>query len=95
MLVNTAIKVLAVVLESFHRALLITADGRDSQLLHLFGGTLGVILLCGEKKKNMLCSVGEKRRGGGFQVVSLRRFVPNQRIIKWYEKSSLGKEESE
>lgn len=67
MLVNTVVKVLAVVLESFHRALLITADGWDSRLLHLFGGTLGVILLCGEKKKSVLCSVGEKRRGGAFK----------------------------
>lgn len=41
--INTAIKVLAVVLESFHRALLITADGLVSLLLHLFSGTLGVV----------------------------------------------------
>lgn len=48
-------------------------------------------------RKKRACSVGEKRRGGegGFQVVSLRHFVPNERIIKWYGKSSSGKEESE
>lgn len=77
MLVKTAIKVLAVVLESFHRALLITADGRESRLLRLFGGTLGVILLCGEKKKSMLCSVGGKKRGRGafkwYHCATLRR----------------------
>lgn len=61
--INTAIKVLAVVLESFHRALLVTADGFVSLLFHLFGGTLGVILLPG--KKEALCS---ERIGGGISA---------------------------
>lgn len=75
--INTAIKVLAVVLESFHRALLITAEGLFSLLLHLFGGTLGVILLPGKKKKRR-CVPPEQ----GFGVVSVRHFVPKQRKIK-------------
>lgn len=63
--INTAIKVLAVVLESFHRALLITAEGLFSLLLHLFGGTLGVILLPGKKKKKeALCSARTGLWGG-------------------------------
>lgn len=44
-LVNSAVKVLAGILESFHRALVITADGLVSLLPLLFGGTLAVILL--------------------------------------------------
>lgn len=60
--VNSAIKVLAEVLESFHRALLMTADGLVSLLLHLLDGTLGVILPIGNKEA--FCSVGEGLWGG-------------------------------
>lgn len=62
MLINSAIKVLAVVLESFHRALLITADGLVSLPLHLFGGTLGVIIPLGNKEA--FCSVRRGLWGG-------------------------------
>lgn len=60
--VNCAIKVLAAVLESFHRALLITADGLVSLPLHLLGGTLGVILPLGNKEA--FCSVRKGLWGG-------------------------------
>ena len=62
MLINSAIKVLAVVLESFHRALLMTADGLVSLLLQLLGGILGVILPLGNKE--VFCSVREGLWGG-------------------------------
>lgn len=48
--INGAIKVLAVILESFHRALVTSADGLVSLLSLLFGGTLAVILLLVLKK---------------------------------------------
>lgn len=66
--INTAIKVLAVVLESFHRALLITAEGLFSLLLHLFGGTLGVILLPGKKRGIVFC---QNRALGWYQCATL------------------------
>lgn len=60
--INSAIKVLAVVLESFHRALLMTADGLVSPPLHLLSGTLGVILPLGNKEA--FCSVRKRLWGG-------------------------------
>ena len=55
MLINSAIKVLAVVTGSFHRALLMTADGLVSLPLHSLCCTLGVILPLGNKEA--FCSV--------------------------------------
>lgn len=60
--INTAIKMLAVVLESFHSALLITADGLVSLPLPLLCGTLGVILSL--RHKEAFCSVRKGLWGG-------------------------------
>lgn len=60
--INSAIKVLAVVLESF-QGTLITADGLLSLPLHLLGGKLGVIFPLGNKeafcsvKKGLWCGI--------------------------------------
>ena len=66
--INSAIKVLAVVLESFHRALLITADGLVSLPLHLLCGTPGVTLPL--RNKEAFCSV-RKRALGWYQCATL------------------------
>lgn len=70
--INGAIKVLAVVLESFHRALLMTADGFVSLPLYSLGGTYSPT----EMKR---CFVLTEK---GFGVVSVRHFVPGQRKRK-------------
>lgn len=84
--INSAIKVLAVVLESFHMALLITADGLVSLPLDSLGGTLGVILSFGNKEafcsvrrglwggiSAPLCAKAEKKKVGPSERDSVRR----------------------
>lgn len=56
--INTSIKCWQSSWNSYTWALLITADGLVSLLLHLFSSTLGVILLPGNKEE--FCSISKR-----------------------------------
>lgn len=72
---------LAVVLESFHRALLITADGSLSLPLRSLGGTTGRYSPPRKIKRRFVLSEKKKKKKG-FGVVSVRHFVPRRRKRK-------------
>lgn len=71
--INSAIKVLAFVLESFHRALLMTADGFVPLRLRKLSGTVRVVLSSEIKRRFVLSKAG-------CGVVSVRHFVPKRQL---------------
>lgn len=87
--INAAMKMLAVVLESFLSALLITADGLVSLVLHLFGGTLGFVLLPGNKEP--FCSDSNDFWGG----ISAPLCAKAEKKLSQKQVRQFGEEESE